>query len=212
MNTVSKRRRRRERSGKVGVVAPSAAKGRAPKVKYKLRDGRATTADMLVAVGAGLVLVALVDVAIIWTPVRLGTPGWEFVTVSRTFTNVPMTAMGWAFIAIGVVWHPERHVFWTRGVAAVFAALAVVLLGMGLIYGLAVPAVVREAAPETADALKRAVLKTCTEIVVYPTVFGLVSVILWRGVEGRVVDKIIKEQRIERGEAAAAKLEVERAE
>ncbi len=208
MNTVRKRKRRRERAEKGAVVA-SAATGKAPRVKYRLRNSRATTANMMVAVGAALVFVALVDVAIVWTPLRLGTPGWEFATISRTFTNVPMTAIGWVLVAFGVVRHPDRHVFWTRGVAAAFAAMALILLGMGAVYALSLPAVVREATPGVTDALKRALLKTGTEIVVYSTVFGLVSVILWRGVEGRVVDKIIKKRRVE---AAEAKLEAETAE
>ena len=90
--------------------------------------------------------------------------------------------------------------------------MAMILLGMGAVYVLSLPAVVREATPEVTDALKRALLKTGTEIVVYPTVFGLVSVILWRGVEGRVVDKVIKKRRVEAVEVADAKLEAETAE
>lgn len=211
-----KRRRRRERAGTVGAsaaaVAASATTGNAPRIKYRLRNGRATTANMMVAVGAALVFVALVDVAIVWTPLRLGTPGWEFATISRTFTNVPMTAIGWVLIAFGVVRHPDRHVFWTRGVGAAFAAMALILLGMGVVYGLSVPAVVREATPGVTDALKRALLKTGTEIVVYTTVFGFVGVMLWRGVEGRVVDKIMKKRRVETAEVADAKLEAETAE
>jgi predicted cobalt transporter CbtA len=216
MNTVGKRKRRRERAETVGAkmatAVASAATGNAPRIKYRLRNARATTANMMVAVGAALVFVALVDVAIVWTPLRLGTPGWEFATISRTFTNVPMTAIGWVLIAFGVVRHPDRHVFWTRGVAGAFAAMALILVAMGGVYLLSVPAVVREATPEVTDALKRALLKTGTEIVVYSTVFGLVSVILWRGVEGRVVDKIIKKRRVEAGEVADAKLEAETAE
>lgn len=211
-----KRRRRRERAGTVGAsaaaVAASATTGNAPRIKYRLRNGRATTANMMVAVGAALVFVALVDVAIVWTPLRLGTPGWEFATISRTFTNVPMTAIGWVLIAFGVVRHPDRHVFWTRGVGAAFAAMALILLGMGAVYALSVPAVVREATPGVTDALKRALLKTGTEIVVYTTVFGFVGVMLWRGVEGRVVDKIMKKRRVETAEVADAKLEAETAE
>lgn len=211
-----KRRRRRERAGTVGAsaaaVAASATTGNAPRIKYRLRNGRATTANMMVAVGAALVFVALVDVAIVWTPLRLGTPGWEFATISRTFTNVPMTAIGWVLIAFGVVRHPDRHVFWTRGVGAAFAAMALILLGMGVVYWLSVPAVVREATPEVTGALKRALLKTGTEIVVYTTVFGFVGVMLWRGVEGRVVDKIMKKRRVETAEVADAKLEAETAE
>ncbi len=217
MNTVrKKRKRRRERAETVGAktatVAASAATGNAPRIKYRLRNARATTANMMVAVGAALVFVALVDVAIVWTPLRLGTPGWEFATISRTFTNVPMTAIGWVLIALGVVRHPDRHVFWTRGVAGAFAAMALILLAMGAVYALSVPAVVREATPEVTDALKRALLKTSTEIVVYTTVFGLVGVMLWRGVEGRVVDKVIKKRRVEAAEMADANLEAETAE
>jgi hypothetical protein len=62
----------------------------------------------------------------------------------------------------------------------VFGVLALVLVAMGLLYALAVPAVINQAGPEAMEALKRAIIKNGTEIVVYPVVFGLVSIMLWR--------------------------------
>ena len=171
------------------------------RVKHVLRDPAATSANLFIVVGAALVLVAFVDIVIVWTPVRFGTAGWEFATISRTFTNVPMTAVGWTLVAVGLIRHPGRHVFWTRGAAVALGVVALVLVGMGLIYALSLAAVVREATPDIVGALKRAVLKTGTEIAVYSTMFASASFILWRGVEARVVEKVIKKRRVEENAA-----------
>lgn len=149
---------------------------------YRVRQGAETAANVLAAIGVAFALVGFVDLAIMWTPVRFGTPGWEFATVTQTLTNVPLTTFGLGLIAYGLLSHPSRHPLWTRGSAVVFGVLAVVLVGMGLLYVLSVPAVVQAASPEMAGALKRAVLKSGTEMVVYPLTFGLVSVLLWRAV------------------------------
>lgn len=148
--------------------------------KKRLRDPEATSANLFVVVGAAFAMIGLVDLGLLWTPVRIGTPGWEFATVSRTFTNVPMTAFGLVLVTYGLIRHPARRPAWTRGAAVVFGVLALVLVAMGLLYALAVPAVINQAGPEAMEALKRAIIKNGIEIVVYPVVFGLVSIMLWR--------------------------------
>ena len=137
---------------------------------------------MFVAIGVAFALVGLVDLGLLWIPLRIGTPGWEFATVSRTFTNVPMTAFGLVLVAYGLMRHPARHPVWTRGAAVVFGLLTFVLVVMGLLYALSVPAVYLQAGPDATEALTRAVIKNGTEIVVYPVVFALVSIMLWRAV------------------------------
>ncbi len=93
-----------------------------------------------------------------------------------------MTALGLVFVALGLMRHPARHPAWTRGAAVVFGLVALVLAVMGLLYALATPAIMRQAGPEAMEALTRAMIKSGTEIVVYPVIFALVSVMLWRGV------------------------------
>ena len=73
-----------------------------------------------------------------------------------------------------------------RGVAVVFGLIAVVLAGMALLYALSLPVVVQAAATEMVGGLKRALLKTGTEIVVYPSFFAVAGVMLWRTVTKEV--------------------------
>ena len=161
-----------------GVIAPNNVR----RPRYRLRDSQATSANLFVAVGVAFALVGLVDLGLLWTPVRIGTPGWEFTTITRTLTSVPMTALGLVFVAVGLMRHPARHPVWTRSAAVVFGVVALVLAVMGLLYALATPAIMRQAGPEAMEALTRAIIKSGTEIVVYPVFFALVSVMLWRGV------------------------------
>lgn len=151
--------------------------------RYRLRDGDATSATVLMLIGAAFALVGVVDLGLRWIPTRLGTPGWEFVAVSETFTNLPMATVGLALLVYGLLRHPERHAVWGRVGAGVCAVVALVLIGMGFLYVTAVPAVARQASEQATEALVRAVIKNGAEILVYPAVFAMMSVILWRGVE-----------------------------
>ena len=113
---------------------------------------------------------------------QLGTAGWEFATVSRTFTNAPMTMVGAVLVAFGLVWRGINPRVMRR-VAVLFVALSLILLVMGMLYGLAAPAVWSQLSEAAAvNALKRTLVKNGLEIVVYPTVLLLIAAILWYGV------------------------------
>jgi hypothetical protein len=187
VNTVTKRKQRRERAETVGAnggaVLASAATGKAPRVKYSVRDAPGTAANLFLAIGAVFGVVGLVDLGMLWTPARLGTAAWEFATISQTFTNLPVPTFGLLFVTLGLVLHPRRHPLWIRGAAAAFGIIALILVSMGLLFALSVPAVVGAASPEVIGALKRAILKNGTEIVAYPIAFGVLGMLLWRGVE-----------------------------
>ena len=146
------------------------------------RDPEATTASLFVAIGSALAVVGLVDLAMVWFPLQLGTVGWEFAAVSRTFTNAPMTMMGLVLVAFGLVRRGTRPAM-MRGAAVVFAALSCILIAMGILFALSAPAVLFQASGEVASGvLKRAILKNGVEIVVYPTVLLVIAAILWHGV------------------------------
>ncbi len=150
--------------------------------KQRLLEPEVTAANLFMTVGSAFVLVGLVDLGLLWIPVRIGTAGWEFATVSRTLTNMPMTAFGLVLVTFGFLRNPARHPGWTRGISVVFGLVALVVAAMGLLYALAAPAVVKQAGPDALEALTRAIIKNGTEIVVYPVTFGFVSIMLWRAV------------------------------
>ena len=187
MNTVTKRKQRQERVETVGAnggaVLASAATDKAPRVRYRFQDAPGTAANLFLAIGAVFGVVGLVDLGMLWTPARVGTAAWEFATISQTFTNLPVPTFGLLFVTLGLVLHPTRHPLWIRGAAAAFGIIALILVGMGLLFALSVPVVVGAASPEMTGALKRAILKNGTEIVAYPIAFGVLGMLLWRGVK-----------------------------
>lgn len=171
-----------EKKGDKMGRAPITVVDAGPSRKFIYRDPRVTEGSLFVAIGSGLAVVGLVDLALLWFPMQMGTAAWEFATISRTFTNAPMTMVGLVLIAVGLLRRGIRPIV-IRRAAFVFAALSFVLVAMGMLFGLAVPAVLSQASGDAAsEALKRVILKNGIEIVVYPTVLLLIAVILWHAV------------------------------
>jgi hypothetical protein len=157
--------------------------GRPRRFRFRLRDASATAATLALAVGATFTVVGLVDLGLLWYPVRLGNAPWEFGTLSATFDNLPMTALGVALVTLGVVWHPRLGGAWVRAAAVCYLAAGVVLLAMAGLYGLAAVEVAGRAPDESLGAFTRAVVKNVAEIVAYVAASGFMAVVCWRGVE-----------------------------
>lgn len=120
--------------------------------------------------GLGFVLIGLLDLALAWYPLKIGNPQWEFGTVSRSYDNLAITALGLtlllgAGVARGVRW-------WTRTVAIVFLLFAVWVLAGYVLYALNIPLALRSVAdPVALSGLKRAMAKTTGQAIVYCVVF-----------------------------------------
>jgi hypothetical protein len=169
---------RQVHTGRVLLAHERAAEGR-----FRLRDSDATSASLLVAIGSAFAVVGLADLALLWTPLRFGNPAWEFATLSQTFTNVPMAGLGLLLMAYGLVRHPHSSALSVRVAAVVFLLVAAILAALGMLYVTVAPEVLRQAAPETADAVGRTIIKNAVEVIAYPLVFAAIGVFLWRGVE-----------------------------
>jgi hypothetical protein len=157
--------------------------GRVAGAKYRIRDADATISHACVAAGVAFGIIGAVDLVLLWVPVRLGDPIWEFGTLSRTLDNLPMAVLGIALITIGLVRHPDRNPRWVQ-VAAVALALGVLLLvATAMLYGLAAVAVVGRTPVEQMDAIGRAIIKNVAELVVYIGAFGWMSAACWQSLE-----------------------------
>ena len=121
-------------------------------------------------IGLAFLLVGGLDLALAWYPPQIGNPQWEFGTVSRTYDNLAITALGLtlllgAGVARGVRW-------WTRTVAVLFLVLAVLLLAGFVLYLLNIPLALKSVTdPVALSGLKRAMTKTMGQAVVYTVVF-----------------------------------------
>lgn len=154
----------------------------------RYRDPAVTEGSLFFAIGSALAVVGVIDLSLVWFPMQLGTAGWEFAAVSRTFTNAPMTMVGLVLMAFGLVRRGTRPTM-VRRMSVLFAALSLVLVAMGMLFALAAPAVLAQAAGgAAASALKRAIFKNGVEIVVYPVMLLTVAAILWRAVWEDKVD------------------------
>ena len=85
--------------------------------------------------GTGLFMVGVIDLAILWTPFRFGTAGWEFAMVSRTFTNMPMITLGalMAPLAVGYLAGGLRAGV-VRGVAVGYGFAVLVMVVLAVLY------------------------------------------------------------------------------
>jgi hypothetical protein len=151
--------------------------------KFKLHDADATSANLLIALGVALTTVGLVHLGVLWTPTRLGHPGWEFGTLSQTFSNVPLVITGLVLFLYGKVRHPRTHPAWPRRAAIGMGVLALVLTTMGILYATALPDVFRQAPATSWEPLVRAIVRNGAEILVYPVICVIMAIILWCGVE-----------------------------
>lgn len=160
------------------VVAPPAAR---PVPAVGPTDLRALHAPVL-RVGWALVLVSLANLVLLWWSPQLGTPQWEFATVSQTFDRMPLLVLSLLLVALGTLL--SGSVVACRAVAGLLAVLALAVATMAVLYGLSATVAwsgSRGAPPEALSLLLRAVVKTALVAVVYTAVLaGLAATLLRR--------------------------------
>lgn len=108
--------------------------------------------------GLLLAIVGLGDFAIAWYPLNLGSPEWEFGTVSATFAGLPLVTMGIAaLLGSGLA----------RGTKWLVLVVAWAMLGLGLLIGamyliflLDVPMALRTVEGVAEVGIKKAIVKT----------------------------------------------------
>jgi hypothetical protein len=164
-----------------GIISVDA--GRDRRFRFRLRDADSTVANTILAVGAAFTIVGLVDLALLWYPLRFGNVAWEFGTLNTTFDELPMTALGVALVTLGLIAHPRLGGMWVRAAAVFYVVATVLLVALAVLYGLSAIEVMGRAPEESMGLLRRAVLKNAAEIAAYVAASGLVAVICWRGVE-----------------------------
>lgn len=147
-----------------------------------VRDSNAVGATVLTLLGTAFTVVGLVDLGLLWNPPNFGNSSWEFATLSQTFDSLPMTGLGLGLLAFGFLFHPRSRPLQVRVIGAVFGLVTLGLLVMGVLYFTVAPEVMRQAPPEAVNALNRAVTKNVAEIIMYPVVFGVLAILLWRSV------------------------------
>ncbi len=150
-------------------------------VPDSLSQRRALGATLLILLGAGLTVVGLIDLILLWLPLRFGSAPWEFATLSRTLDGVPQIAVGLGLFGYGVLRHSRRSRRSVRLLSVMFGLGAAALLIVGALYLTVAPAVVTASPPEALAGLQRALVKNGAQGIVYPLVFAAIAAVLWRG-------------------------------
>ncbi len=152
-----------------------------PVRRHRGDSDRQLSAQLFILGGTAFALVGIVDLALLWGPIRLGSLSWEVATVGRTLDSLPMTALGLLLATYGVYRHPRTGRRSRRSFAILFAVLAILLLVLAALYATFAPAVLSEAPAEAVDAIRKATIRHAVQSVVYPIAFGWIAILLWRG-------------------------------
>lgn len=152
----------------------------APPSRAQRAAGRLSAARVLIVLGWSFVLVGVVDLALLWIPLRLQSVAWEFATVGRTLDALPMPALGLGLLAYGCSRHPRVGPQRLRAIAVAFGVLTLLLLVLSLLLLTAAPAVLEQTPPEALSGARRATIRHVAQAVVYPLAFAAATFALWR--------------------------------
>ncbi len=128
---------------------------------------------LLAVAGWGFLLIGLMDIGFVWYPTAFGNGGWEFGSVTAALNGLPLPVLGLALILAGAVARGADTM--ARVVQGVSALLVIGIVVMAVVYVRRAP----EALAATSDALsaaglRKAIVRTVAQIVIYGGFLGLV--------------------------------------
>jgi hypothetical protein len=130
--------------------------------------------ELLGFMGFVFLFMGLLDIAIAGYPVQFGNPEWEFGTIGSWMNALTVPALGLALLLGSAV---ARG--WQQGIklwAIVLIILAIVVLGLLIVYSLNLPLAFRAVQePLARSGLKRSVAKSLIQGVFYPAVFLILA-------------------------------------
>lgn len=129
-------------------------------------------------IGAALAVVGLADVALVWYPLSLGNPEWEFGVLSRTFNGLALATIGLAMLMV-LALYARRRTLVGIGSFAFTVATVLVVLAAGL-YLLVLPVAWGGAPAQLKESLGFAIGKTLLYMGVYLCVYGFMAVHGWK--------------------------------
>lgn len=134
---------------------------------------------LLGVVGIAFSVVGLLDLALVWYPPDFGNPEFEFGSVTAVMNNLPIVALGLTmWIGSAAARGKKGSV---RLVAAVMMLVAVIILAGLVLFLTDVPlALQSDVKPLVLTGIKKSILKTLVQSLVYPLVLTFVAVRAWR--------------------------------
>lgn len=154
-------------------------------VRVQVREPLRTGSEILVRIGAALLLVGFVKVLLLWLPLDFANAGWRFGTVSQTVAALPVSAVGAALLLYGVVRGPDITGSRVRVLSVAFFILAIAFPILGWIYLSAIGPVFADAPDVAQPPLRREVFETAVGLLVAFAASVAVAIAMWRGVTTR---------------------------
>ena len=143
-------------------------------------SSRSTAYTIVMVVGLAFFVVGLVDLVLLWIPVRFQSAAWEFATVGRTLDAVPMPALGLTLVVFGSLRHSLARLSWWRSAAALFTCGTVLFCALAILFATSAPAILAETPPEAMAGIRRAAIRHGVQAAVYPVCFAIASAFLWK--------------------------------
>lgn len=130
-------------------------------------------------VGLVLAVVGAQDLLLALIPFRVGDPQWEFGTVTAALNGMPVLTMGLALMVGAAASGGSRWALRVLGVA-LWALAGLILVGF-TIYALTIPLAIGSVSdPAIALGLKKAIVKTAVQAVLYPLAFTAMGIAAFR--------------------------------
>lgn len=117
-------------------------------------------------VGFAFLIVGGVDLLLTWLPLRFGNQAWEFGNVTSSLNGMPVPVLGLAAVLWAAIEGRRR---WLAGVALAVAGVFLLAILVGLVlWATGIPLALQSVPAQLAVGMKRALVKTGIQGVVYP--------------------------------------------
>jgi hypothetical protein len=129
-------------------------------------------------------IVGTTDIGLLLYPAFFGNAQWEFGTVTNFLNGLPATTIGLAMVAASAL--ARDRVRSARLSAMIMGLFALLVIVGSVLYLTVVPIALRESSPNALVLLgiKKSIVKTTVQALVYPVVLIAMAVVVWRRARG----------------------------
>jgi len=121
--------------------------------------------SLLRVLGLTFIVTGGIDLALLWYPSRMGTPEFEFATISSFVAGLPVFTMGLVALAISAAGLGQRG--WQLSVAILAIVVVAALVVLAAIFATTIPLALRTANLEIKTGIKKAISRTAVQFSAY---------------------------------------------
>lgn len=128
--------------------------------------------------GLLFLIVGMADMVLVWYPLRMGNPSWEFGAIDLSFSTLPLLTIGLAAALASALARSRRK---TAGSLAILTfLLGLVCIGGYLVFLSDVPLALRNSPPELLQGVKKAIFRNTVFGVTFSTAYLAVGIAVLR--------------------------------